>query len=74
MCYNEVTLSIAMTGIILQWLLTSHAFKTVTLLFHITQFFSIGYIGEVCWTPIKHWCMYIPGIFPNEFGENHLDH
>ena len=24
------------------------AFKTVTLLFHITRFYSIGYIGEVC--------------------------
>ena len=26
-----------------------HAFRTVTLLLHITQFFNIGYIGEVCW-------------------------
>ena len=39
-----------MTDIILQWQLKQLecAFKTVTLLFHITQFFSIGYIGEVC--------------------------
>ena len=50
---NDVTLSKAMTDIILQWQLISasahfpHAFKSVTLLFHITQFFSIGCIGEV---------------------------
>ena len=25
-----------------------HAFRTVTLLFHITRFFNIGYIGGVC--------------------------
>ena len=44
-----------MTDVILQWQLTlasipfPYAFKTVTLLFHITQFFSIGYIGKACW-------------------------
>ena len=43
-----------MTDVILQRQLTSAsvcfppAFKTVTLVFHITQFFSVGYIGEVC--------------------------
>ena len=26
----------------------ARAFRTVTLLFHITQFFNIGCIGEVC--------------------------
>ena len=25
-----------------------HAFRTVTMLFHITRFFNIGCIGEVC--------------------------
>ena len=51
---NNVTTSNAMTYVILQGQLTSasacfpHAFKVVTLLLHITQFFSIGYIGEVC--------------------------
>ena len=49
-----------MTDIILQWQLMSasmlfpYTFKTVTLLFHITQFFSIGYIGEMCLLVIVH--------------------
>ena len=43
-----------MTDVILQWQMTSasvhfpHTFKTVTLFFHLTQFFSIGYISEMC--------------------------
>ena len=50
---NNVTMSSTMTDVILQLQLISasahfpHTFKSVTLLFHITQFFSIGYIGEV---------------------------
>ena len=51
---NDVTQSNAMTDVILQCQLTSASvhfpcsFKTVTLLFHITWFLSIGSIDEVC--------------------------
>ena len=54
---NNVRRSNAITDVILQWQLTSasvrfpHAFKYMTLLFHITCFFSIGYIGDVCLNP-----------------------
>ena len=46
----------------------SAPFKTVTLLFNITQFFSIGYIGEVCSNKYninvaKFWCSEFPFAF-----------
>ena len=50
---NDVTLSNTMTYLILQWQLTSasvrfpQAFNTVTLLFHITQFFRVSCMGDV---------------------------
>ena len=52
-CQNDVTPSNTMPDIILPWQLTSasarfpHALKTVTLLFDLTPYFSIGDIGEV---------------------------
>ena len=51
---KDVTPSTAMTDVMFQWQLTAidvivaPAFRTVTLLFHITQFFNIGLIGKVC--------------------------
>ena len=53
-CQNNVTSSNITTDIILQRQLTSAStpfpcpFKTVTLLFHKAQFFSMGFIGEAC--------------------------
>ena len=51
---NDVTPSITMTDITFDHfseaidVKAAYAFKTVTLLFHITQFSNIGSIGEVC--------------------------
>ena len=53
-CQNELSPSTAITDVTFDHLSVAndvkaaHAFRTVTLLFHITQFFNIGSIGEVC--------------------------
>ena len=68
---NDVTPSNAMTDIILQGQLMSasacfpRAFKVVTLLFHITQFFSIGYISEVCLNKVFT-CSIFLSIYPTK--------
>ena len=57
-----------MTDIILQWLLTSAsarflcALKTVTFVFHITGFFSIGYRGSVFKYVSKFSCIWLKQI------------
>ena len=45
---KDVTLSNAITDVTFGHFSVSNDAKAVTLLFHITHFSSIGYIGEVC--------------------------
>ena len=53
-CQNDVLPSTAITDVtfdhfsVANDVKAAHTFRTVTLMFHITQFFNIGSIGTVC--------------------------